>query len=323
MSFLLSSSRDIVCSVSECLSWIFVLLNFLSIFYLTFCMFYKINKVVKIMGYAWAGCVTVVSTIIVAVHTCLFTIVCAAFTGLMLFGLLYVMLKSHVGVVKVIAPAKKEEPVQIQQEIQEEPEFVENFVGMEVTAEEAEDYNEYIDELLKDVDFGKIEPIEEVVEEIQEPVIQEPVVEEKPVPETYIFDDERGVVVEPEKNEVQYQSNVIVAKDVVEEKVEPQPEPEVKEPVVEEMIVPVHNKFTDIIVSQIEGMPEMEEKSSKSREQLVKELENRPVMVKFQQVNFNTNGDEKKTRVKPKKEEEKPVEKPKIRGYQIETFLND
>ena len=314
MSFLLSASRDIVCSVSECLSWIFVLLNFLSIFYLTFCMFYKINKVVKLIGYFWAGCVTVASTVIVAVHTCLFTIVCAAFTGLMLFGLLYVMLKSKVEIIKVIAPAKKEETVQVEEDPTEELELAENFEGMEVTEAEADAYEEYIDELLNGVEIKEVvvaEPVEESVAETQE------VVEEQPVPETYIFDENRGVVVEPEKVEVKPQPTVDV-----QVKAEPAPKVEEKQPVVEE-VVPVHNKFTDIVVSQIEGMPEMEEKSSKSREQLVKELENRPVMVKFQQVNFNTNGDEKKTRVKPKKEEEKPVEKPKIRGYQIETFLND
>ena len=98
---------------------------------------------------------------------------------------------------------------------------------------------------------------------------------------------------------------------------------EVKAPVVEEPAAPIHNKFTDIVVSQIEGMPEMEEVENKSREELVNELNNRPVMVRWQQVNFNNNGDEKKTRVKPKKEEAKPAVKPRIRGYQIETFLND
>ena len=325
MSFLLNSSIDLVCSVSECLSWIFVLLNFLSIFYLTFCTFYKVNDVVKVIGFAWVVFVTAASTAIVWMHTCLFTIICAAFTGLMIFGLLYVMLKSKGSVIRIAVPVEKEEVVE-QPEIKEEPEMVENFVGMEVTPEEADSYEEYIDELLKDVEQEEV--VEEPVVEqptIEEVVVEEPVEEEvvESAPETYIFDDEKNAVVSAPVAK----PNVNIAPIEPQEapKVEPKVEEpvEVKAPVVEEPAAPVHNKFTDIIVSQIEGMPEMQEVENKSREELVKELENRPVMVRWQQVNFNTNGDEKKTRVKPKKEEVKPAVKPRIRGYQIDTFLND
>ena len=328
MSFLLNSSIDLVCSVSECLSWIFVLLNFLSIFYLTFCTFYKVNDVVKVIGFAWVVFVTAASTAIVWMHTCLFTIICAAFTGLMIFGLLYVMLKSKVEINKIIKPTKKEEPAKVIEEKQEEPEMVENFVGMEVTEAEADSYEEYINALLNAVEPAEV--VEEpVVEEVQEPVVEEVVVEEpqEPVvesaPESYIFDDEKNAVV----NAPVAKPNVNIApiaprEPAVEEPKAAQPV-EVKAPVVEEPAAPIHNKFTDIVVSQIEGMPEMEEVENKSREELVNELNNRPVMVRWQQVNFNTNGDEKKTRVKPKKEEVKPAVKPRIRGYQIETFLND
>ncbi|MBE5756011.1 MAG: hypothetical protein E7341_05005 [Clostridiales bacterium] len=307
MTFLLSSTRDFVCGVSECLSWIFVLINFLSIFYLAFCMFYKINKVVKMIGYVWSCVVTAASVVIIAVHTCLFTVVCAAFTGLMLFGLLYVILKNKKVIIAVKEP-EIEEP-QNNEKIEEEIEQKIEEILVEEPAPEVENYDEVQE---KNEAGAQEEIVEESVQEEVEPEV---------VPETYIFDDKLGKVVEPEKGEAVSQPNII-AKEVEEQKPEVQ---EVKEPVVEEIIVPVHNKFTDIVVSQIEGMPEMEETAEKSREELVRELENRPVMVRFQQVNFNTNGDEKKTRVK-RQEKTEPVieEKPKVnRGVRIQTFVND
>ena len=313
MSFLLSSAGGFFCGVADCWSWLFVLINFLSIFYLAFCVCYKINNVVKMIGYVWSGVVTVSSVVIVAVHTCLFTVFCAVFTGLMLFGLLYVLNKNKMVIFKT--------------EVVEKPVPV---------VEKTETIEEIEDALEKGEDFAEAEPVEEIqidpVEEVElvevyeEPEAQtevqpEPVVEE-PVPETYIFDENLGRVIEPEKVQPVQESAIIVKQE--EPKAPVVQEEKKAEPVVEEMIVPVHNKFTDIVISQIEGMPEMEETAEKSREELVKELKNRPVMVKYQQVNFNTNGDEKKTRVKAKKQEEKPVERPKINhGYQIETFLND
>ena len=80
------------CSAEECLSWIIILLNILTVFYLVFCAWYKVTKAVKGIGYVWASALTVGSVAVVALHTCIFTILSAVFSALIIMAVLSVVL---------------------------------------------------------------------------------------------------------------------------------------------------------------------------------------------------------------------------------------
>lgn len=301
MEFLLSSSeRGLLCNANSCLSWIFVIINFMTVFYLAFCMYYKLNKIVKVIGFVWSAMVAVGSVVLVALHTCLFTIICTVFTALMIFATLYVLFTNKKDIIK---PRCKKEPEEPKKEVEEESAevpvqsesyFVEGDLADDFEAFEEKDEND------------------EIVEEIVENVSEE-------APELYVFDDKTGKVVEDAVVDV-VDSEPEIA--VVEEDV--QAPIEEKEPVIEEIIVPVKNKFTDIVVSQIEEIPEYEE-INKSREELIKELENRPVMVKYQQVNFNQEA-QPKPKASKKSAKKEIVESDKLvinRGYQINKIPRD
>ena len=64
MSLLASFNETISCNASECLSWIIVLFNILTVFYLAFCAWFKITKTVKLFGWVWAG-INVCATVII------------------------------------------------------------------------------------------------------------------------------------------------------------------------------------------------------------------------------------------------------------------
>ncbi len=87
---------NIACSAEECLSWIIILLNILTVFYLVFCAWFKVTKTVKIIGYVWASALTVGTIAVVAVHTCIFTILSAVFTGMILMAVLSVVFNKGV-----------------------------------------------------------------------------------------------------------------------------------------------------------------------------------------------------------------------------------
>lgn len=92
MNNLLSSFMEkLVCSQDECLSWIIILLNILTVFYLVFCSWFRVTKAVKAIGYAWASALTVGTVAVVAVHTCIFTILSAVFTALIVMAVLSVV----------------------------------------------------------------------------------------------------------------------------------------------------------------------------------------------------------------------------------------
>lgn len=92
MNNLLSSFMEkLVCSQDECLSWIIILLNILTVFYLVFCSWFKVTKAVKAIGYAWASALTVGTVAVVALHTCIFTILSAVFTALIIMAVLSVV----------------------------------------------------------------------------------------------------------------------------------------------------------------------------------------------------------------------------------------
>ena len=84
------------CTAEECLSWIIILLNILTVFYLVFCAWFKVTKAVKVIGYVWASLLTVGTVAVVAMHTCIFTILSAVFTGLIVMAVLSVVLDKGV-----------------------------------------------------------------------------------------------------------------------------------------------------------------------------------------------------------------------------------
>lgn len=353
MKFLLSSSNNTaLCGANECLSWVLVLLCFMSLFYLAFCMFYKLNKIVAIIGYVWSVIVAVSSIIVVAMHTCIFTIICTFFAGLMIFAILYVVITKKLPIEKLIKRVVEEKKIKKPQD-----DFVredQNDDVIEVAVKDEEFENLSVDESdLQEDNLDKL--LAENLEQFITPKEQE-------VPDAYVLDAVSGLPIQDAfTSEVKVEPE-IVAEDIIPEtpvsemKEVEQVEiglktPEIPLPKVEvfkqeesattteavnqnpnqvkgrEVVVhPVKNKFTDIVVSQIEGMPEMEETNTKSREELIKELENRPVMVKYQQVNFNSEAQPKTKAKKTKsKQEEKPVEEvQKInRGYQINKIIMD
>ena len=92
MTNLLSSfMKDLVCAQDECLSWIIILINILTVFYLVFCAWFKVTKTVKVIGYVWASALTVGTVAVVAEHTCIFTILSAVFTALIVMAVLSVV----------------------------------------------------------------------------------------------------------------------------------------------------------------------------------------------------------------------------------------
>ena len=94
MNAILSSGigiMDLACSAEDCLCWIIILLNILTVFYLVFCSFFIVTKPVKVIGYVWASALAVGTVAIVAIHTCIFTILATVFTALILMAVLSVV----------------------------------------------------------------------------------------------------------------------------------------------------------------------------------------------------------------------------------------
>ena len=97
MNNMLSSfMNNLVCSQDECLCWIIILLNILTVFYLVFCAWFKVTKPVKVLGYVWASALTIGAVAIVAIHTCIFTILSAVFTALVVMAVLSVVFNKGV-----------------------------------------------------------------------------------------------------------------------------------------------------------------------------------------------------------------------------------
>ncbi|MBP5242318.1 MAG: hypothetical protein J6Z36_01335 [Clostridia bacterium] len=87
--------NSLACSAEECLSWIIVLLNILTVFYLAFCAWFKVTKGVKVFGWIWASVLTVSTVAVVFFDTCIFTLLCAVFTGLAVMAVLAVVLNKE------------------------------------------------------------------------------------------------------------------------------------------------------------------------------------------------------------------------------------
>lgn len=82
--------KELSCTSSECYSWIIVLFDIFTIFYLVFCAYYRVNKTIRLFGWILAGVLTCVTVGLICYHTCIFTLLCGVFTGLVLMAVLAV-----------------------------------------------------------------------------------------------------------------------------------------------------------------------------------------------------------------------------------------
>ncbi len=113
MNTLLASGNglsDFVCSAEECLSWIIILLNILTVFYLVFCAYFRVTKAVKVIGYVWGSALVVGTVAVVAMHTCIFTVLSAVFTALILMAVLSVVFDKGVFATPASDAGKKKKP---------------------------------------------------------------------------------------------------------------------------------------------------------------------------------------------------------------------
>lgn len=88
-------ASSLICDADECLSFIIVFLNLLTIFFLVFSSYIKINgKVLRIFGYFWSAFIMVMSVIVLAIHTCIFTLGGIIFTAMAMAAVLSLVLES-------------------------------------------------------------------------------------------------------------------------------------------------------------------------------------------------------------------------------------
>ncbi len=82
-----------LCSNPEkCLCWLIILLDILAIFYLVFVSFYKVTRLVSMIGWIWIGVLLTADIIILAIHPCILTLLCILFTIMIMAAILSVVL---------------------------------------------------------------------------------------------------------------------------------------------------------------------------------------------------------------------------------------
>ena len=84
--------KSLACSGTECFCWILVLFNIFAVFYLVFCSFWKVSKLVKIFGWVHSGVLICVAIATLFYHTCIYTLLATIFTGMMLMAILSIIL---------------------------------------------------------------------------------------------------------------------------------------------------------------------------------------------------------------------------------------
>ena len=84
--------KSLACSGSECFCWILVLLNIFAVFYLVFCSFWKVSRLVKLNGWVYSGVLIGATILVLFFHTCVYTLLAAIFTGMMLMAILSIVL---------------------------------------------------------------------------------------------------------------------------------------------------------------------------------------------------------------------------------------
>lgn len=104
---------DLLCDTDECLSYVLVLLNILTIFYLVYTSYRPVTKIVRVFGYLWASFIMCFTVLILFFHTCIFTILCAVFTGMNIIAVLSTIMenkpvnKTTTGVIEEESASKK------------------------------------------------------------------------------------------------------------------------------------------------------------------------------------------------------------------------
>ncbi len=88
-----SFMSSISCAGTECLSWLLVLANILAVFYLVFCSFWRVTRVVKLIGWIWIGGLVCATVGVLMRHTCVYTLLVTVFTGMMIIAILAVILQ--------------------------------------------------------------------------------------------------------------------------------------------------------------------------------------------------------------------------------------
>ena len=83
----------IACEGTACWSWLLVLANILAVFYLVFCSFWRITRIVKLIGWIWIGGLVCATVGVLMRHTCLYTLLVTIFTGMMIIAILAVILQ--------------------------------------------------------------------------------------------------------------------------------------------------------------------------------------------------------------------------------------
>lgn len=84
--------KNITCSGTECLCWILVLFNILAVFYLVFCSFWKVTRIVKITGWVFSAGLLCATIGILIAHTCIYTLLTTVFTCMMIMAIFAVVL---------------------------------------------------------------------------------------------------------------------------------------------------------------------------------------------------------------------------------------
>lgn len=100
----------LVCDNTDCLSFIISLLDILTILFLAYCASFRVGKAVRIFGWVWAAVVVAGTVAVVAIHTCMFTLVSALFSALVLMAVFGVTFESITREKEEAAKAK--EPVE-------------------------------------------------------------------------------------------------------------------------------------------------------------------------------------------------------------------
>ena len=82
-----------LCSNPEkCFCWLIILLDIFAIFYLVFVSFYKVTRLVRMIGWIWIGVLITADIIILAIHPCVLTLLCILFTIMIMAAMLSVVL---------------------------------------------------------------------------------------------------------------------------------------------------------------------------------------------------------------------------------------
>ena len=84
--------KNLVCSGNECFCWILVLINIFAVFYLVFCSFWKISGLVKLSGWVYSGVLIGATVLVLFFHACIYTLMAAVFTGMILMAILSIIL---------------------------------------------------------------------------------------------------------------------------------------------------------------------------------------------------------------------------------------